>query len=119
MNSIQKKNYVESWKKREKANNIEKEKLAEQAMKKAKSIANLLKNEFKVKKVILFGSLAENNFRKESDIDIAIIDYDKKEYLDMFNTAYDIASPFKIDLLPLKNASDTLKKRILTKGVEL
>ena len=119
MDSTQKKKYVQGWKKREKVKDIKKEKIAEQAMVKANKIANLLKKEYKVKEVILFGSLAENNFRKESDIDIAIVDYNKKEYLEMFNDVYDIASPFKIDLLPLEDASDTLKKRILMKGVKL
>jgi predicted nucleotidyltransferase len=74
---------------------------------------------YKVDKVILFGSLVENKFRKESDIDLALVNINKKEYLQMFNDAYDIASPFKIDLFPLENASDSFKKIILSKGVKL
>ena len=88
-------------------------------MKKARKIAMLLKREYNVEEIILFGSLAENKFRKESDIDLALVNSNKNQYLAMFNDAYDIASPFKIDLLILEEASETLKKRILSKGVKL
>ena len=119
MDPAQRKKYVQGWKQRKKKKKDEKEKLAEEAMEKAKKIANLLTNKYKVEQIILFGSLAENNFRKESDIDLALVNFDKKQYLQIFNDAYDIASPFKIDLLPLEDASDSVKKRILSKGVKL
>ena len=37
----------------------------------------------------------------------------------MYNEICDIASPYKVDLLPLEEASENLKKRISSKGVEL
>ena len=119
MDSTKRKKYIQGWKKRIKNKNIKREKSAENAMKKAKKIAQILKTHYNIEKVILFGSLAENNFRMESDIDLALVNSDKSQYLEMYNKIYDIASPYKVDLLPLEEASENLKKRISSKGVEL
>ena len=40
---------------------------------------DLLKN-FGIKELALFGSYARGDFTKESDIDLAILDIDKKDY---------------------------------------
>jgi predicted nucleotidyltransferase len=46
----------------------------------AREYADVVKTRFDCKKVILFGSYAKGNFRKDSDIDIAVIfaDYDNR-----------------------------------------
>lgn len=119
MDSTKKKKYIKGWKKRIENKTKKRKKMAKKAMEKSKKIAQLLKNKYNVQEVILFGSLAENKFRMESDIDLALINSEKSQYLNMYNDIYDIASPYKVDLLPFEEASKTLKNRILSKGVKL
>ena len=47
-----------------------------------KSIARKLKEKYKAEKIILFGSYAEGNPRKDSDIDLLIIKKTKARHID-------------------------------------
>ena len=47
-----------------------------------KSIAKKLKEKYKAEKIILFGSYAEGNPRKDSDIDLLIIKKTKARHID-------------------------------------
>ncbi len=119
MNQKQRDNYIKGWQKRKKQKEEELKYISEQAMEKAKRISQLLKSKYKIDEIILFGSLAENKFRKNSDIDIAIINSNKEKYFEMVKEAYDIAAPYRLDLLPIEDASSFLKKKIKMKGVQL
>ena len=44
-----------------------------EAILKVKQYKLLLDNYFKIEKVYLFGSYAKNNYREDSDIDVAIV----------------------------------------------
>ena len=49
----------------------------------ARSFAELIKAKFDYKQVVLFGSYAKGNFNEDSDIDIAVIFNDYDENFDM------------------------------------
>jgi uncharacterized protein len=53
------------------------------AIKIARSFAELIKAKFDYKQVVLFGSYAKGNFNEDSDIDIAVIFNDYDENFDM------------------------------------
>ncbi len=44
-----------------------------EAISKVKEYRNLLKNHFQLEKVYLFGSYANGTFKKDSDIDVAVV----------------------------------------------
>jgi predicted nucleotidyltransferase len=45
-----------------------------------KEIKSDLLHQFGIKEIVLFGSYARNDFTQESDVDLAIIDIEKKDY---------------------------------------
>ena len=45
----------------------------DEAILKVKQYRSILENYFKIEKVYLFGSYAKNNYREDSDIDVAIV----------------------------------------------
>lgn len=65
-----------------------------------------------IKKVILFGSLAESTIRSDNfDIDLAV---ESDRYLQMVSVALD--SKFKVDLVELGTVPESLRRRIREKG---
>ncbi len=115
----QRRRYESGWLKRRKekeANLKQKHKLA---LKKAKTIARLLKNKYGIQKVVLFGSLVNDKFWEHSDIDIAVYGMDVERYLDILWEVYQIALPFKIDMIPVEKATGKLVKKIEQEGEEL
>ena len=69
------------------------------------------------RRVWLFGSLAEGGFEEDSDIDLAVeglpagaAPFRAAAELD------DLARPFRVDLVPIEDASDALRERILQHG---
>jgi predicted nucleotidyltransferase len=78
-----------------------------------------LKDNYEATKVILFGSLTTSHFREESDIDLAVKGLALDNYLDIVRKTSEITSPFKVELIPLEEASQALKKRINLEGVEI
>ncbi len=119
MDAKQKERYIKGWKKRIKEKEEKLKNLSNQAMKKAKNISHLLKTKYNVDKVFLFGALAENKFRENSDIDIAIENSNQDEFIEIAKDAYDLAAPYRLDLIPLEKTTASLKKKIKMKGVKL
>ncbi len=65
------------------------------------SIIKTIRRQDKVKKLILFGSRAKNNFRKGSDIDIAII-ADELSLSELNQIRVDLSElllPYKVDVI--------------------
>jgi uncharacterized protein len=119
MDEKQKEEYKIGWLNRKLKKEKKHKYMSKDAMEKAKKISRLLKNKYNINEVILFGSLAEDKFRENSDIDIAIPNYDGKEYMKIVKDVIYIASPYKVDLLPLEKASNSLKRKIAERGVIL
>ena len=111
--------YIKGWQRRRKNKKIKLKQKKEKAMKKAKKISDILKTNYGITKVILFGSLAEDKFWENSDIDLAITGLSEKKYLKAFGEATDIASPFKVDLIIIEKAPEYLLKKINNRGIEI
>ncbi len=119
MDPKEKKKYVKTWLQKEKKKRQEINQKREKAFKKARKISKMLKEDFKINSVILFGSLAENKFWQHSDIDLAVKGLAAENYLTVFSKASDIASPFKVDLVIIEDAPESLLKKINNKGMKL
>ena len=79
-------------------------------------------------KVVLFGSMAQDTFDGDSDIDLAIFSADAtdKNRLDLMTDALIKAMPYKLDIQPLvfpladyHSDNDFIQKEIIERGVEI
>ena len=75
-----------------------------------------------VKKIVVYGSRATSNYRKTSDIDIAIVD-ENWSHSDIslvhFNLEEDLFTPLTIDLVNFYNVSKQSMKDAINKGITL
>ena len=64
--------YLDYWQKQNQQQKVQNQYLAEQARESLTPIIKYLTDTFKIKKIILFGSLAKGKFKETSDIDLAV-----------------------------------------------
>jgi len=82
--------------------------------------AELLRSEFQVEKVVVFGSLTNRElFHIRSDIDLAVWGLPDKLYFRALGAVLDMSPEFLVDLVPFIDASDSLRRTIETEGIEL
>jgi len=85
-------------------------------MERARRISALLKGEYGVSKVLLYGSLAEGFFHEKSDIDLLIDDH-TGSYWDMYAMADRIASPFALSIVCVRDVQRSLLQSAESRGV--
>ena len=85
-------------------------------------IVNILKNYKEVESARIFGSRARGDFRKSSDIDIALFgeNLSLSTNTKIFYDIDELYLPYKIDLINFNTLKekDKLKENILNEGVE-
>lgn len=111
--------YVSGWKKRKENKDVNLEKKHKAALEKASRIADMLKDKYDVKKVVLFGSTATGKLWTHSDIDIAVFGLDEDKYLDIVWEASQLALPFSVDILLAEKTSELLQQKIQREGIEI
>lgn len=92
--------------------------LTEEAWEKAKAVAGLLKNNYGVQEVLLYGSLAWGDFHQGSDIDLLISGL-QDSYWRMYLEAEALARPFPVSIVCIEDATPSLREVALKKGVSL
>jgi predicted nucleotidyltransferase len=109
--------YSSIWKERE----LEEKERRNLALKKARSIAKVLKRKYHAKEVFLFGSLVwrPDFIWTRTDIDLMVKGLEGKNYFETLADVSLIAHPFHVDLIPFENAERSIKKRILREGRRL
>lgn len=86
----------------------------------AQKAAQLLKDQFGAKRVVLFGSLARNDvFHQRSDIDLAVTSIEEGLFWRAWSALDTLESKVEIDLVDLETAPPKLQQRIEQEGVEL
>ena len=86
----------------------------------ARLAATFLNKNFGVRKVFVFGSLLnEELFHLKSDIDLAVLGLDEKHYYRAQGQLLAIDPEFEIDLILMEDASESLKKKIESEGIEI
>ena len=82
--------------------------------------ARVLKQEFGVARVVLFGSLARNSgFTRWSDVDIAAWGIDPKDTFRAIGVIMDLDAEVPVNLVDVKTASPSLLEAIEKDGIEL
>lgn len=73
-----------------------------------------LYDRFGIKKIALFGSYAKDEATEDSDIDLAIIEIDKKDYFNRVQAKYFLEEHFnkKVDIGYFETMRNFLKKRV-------
>ena len=86
----------------------------------ARAAAQILRVEFRVEAIYLFGSLLEPKaIHPGSDIDLATIGLASHQYYEALGTLLCQTKDFSVDLVCLEEAQSSLKQHILDCGVRL
>lgn len=92
---------------------------AEAARAEAKRLAQILADEFGVKRVYLFGSFAWGfETRPDSDIDLAVEGLPPEKFFKAYGRLEN-TTRYAFDLVPLEQARSRLRERILKSGIVL
>lgn len=92
---------------------------AENARIVASAIAKEVKSRFSASRVVLFGSLAREDFQRWSDIDLAVWGVSSADYYRAVAFSSGFSELFKVDLVDAEDCSESLRRHILREGVEL
>ncbi|HEY9704404.1 MAG TPA: nucleotidyltransferase domain-containing protein [Allocoleopsis sp.] len=86
----------------------------------AQEAANLLKTEYGAKQVILFGSiLSIDCINSRSDIDLAVMGINSKDYFRALGRLKRLDADFTIDLVEIQEDKPQIYQNILQKGIVL
>lgn len=110
--------YLAYWRRRQAEQRDRNLRLAQQAREDAARIAAMLRCEFGVTRVLLFGSLVTGRFLPDSDIDLAVADLPAAVFFLALAKASEL-SQFPVDLKPLEEMPPHFKARILASGEEI
>ncbi|MDZ7697277.1 MAG: nucleotidyltransferase domain-containing protein [Deltaproteobacteria bacterium] len=89
-------------------------------LERAKKVAAILKSQFGVRRVILFGSLAAEPWNGVgSDIDLAIEGLEKASYWEAWRVTEEEMIDYPVDLVEIESASESLQRAIERYGIEL
>lgn len=91
------------------------------AIEKARAVAKILKERYKVKEVILFGSLIwrPDFLWRGTDIDLMVKGLDDERYFEILADISTISHPFHTDLIPFDKAWPSIRERALREGLRL
>jgi len=92
--------------------------LRDDARARAERIAELLKGEYGVSRVILYGSLAEGGFHEGSDIDLLVEGFNGP-FWQMYAQADRLAGGFRLSVVCRENADASLLEHVEKRGVVL
>jgi len=83
----------------------------------ASRCAELLGDKYKVKKVILIGSLVSGKVHEKSDIDLVVEGLPAEIYIKSLTELYDLLpAGIDVNLIPFEDAFETLRQKALQKG---
>ena len=94
--------------------------LRERAWQVAKQAAAILKDQFAVTQVIVFGSLARGDlFHAHSDVDLAVLGLDERQYYRAIGCILSLEPTIPIDIVRMEDVPATLQATIKNEGVVL
>jgi len=104
--------YKRYWEKKSLEENAFREELRKEAVRTAAALTEMLVKEFGARRVVLFGSaLTKGAFREDSDIDLGVAGLPRESYFAAMARLM-MSSRFDVDLKPIEEVSELLKKRI-------
>ncbi len=112
--------YRKSYKEREKQKKVKIRQRYKEAWETARAAAEILYKKYKAKKVVIFGSLGNEEFFNEwSDIDIAVWGIVPELYYKAIAEIISLSPIFKIDIVDPDDCSESLKKLIEKEGIAI
>ena len=90
----------------------------QEAMVKARAVAELLKNKYGARAVFLYGSLAWGGFHEASDIDLLVAGF-RGEFWPMYLEAERLTAPFELHLVLAEEAGPSLFEAATKGGIPL
>ena len=93
----------------------------EQLLRRVRTAADILKNQFGARRVLLFGSLAQPYwFKKDSDVDLAVEGLKSgKDYWEAWHLVEEIIADRLVDFIEIETAGESLRLAIQRYGSEL
>lgn len=107
--------YREAYRKRWQEEEALRKQRAVRAEAGARKAAEFLAGKYGVTRAVLFGSLPEGRFREGSDIDLGVEGLPKEKYIGALVGAEEAAG-FPVDIKPLEDISESMRKRIEERG---
>lgn len=111
--------YRRAWARLQEAKQARVRQRADQALAIAREAAAVLRQEFGVRRVWLFGSLARGTFDAASDIDLAVDGMDEKMLLRALGRLLRLHPDFPVDLVDLREAPAGLRTAVQNEGIPL
>lgn len=85
-----------------------------------KRCADILKDKYKVRKVILIGSLVKGIVHEKSDIDLVVTGLDSSLYIKALTDLWDVLpSKVELNLISFEDAFKSLKEKAVKEGVHI
>ncbi len=111
--------YRQALRKRKRVKTLAPERLA-RARKVARKAASILRKEFGVEKIVLFGSVTKPSlFHSRSDVDLAVWGVGEGRYFRAVSALLDIDPEISVDLIEFEFASPRMQEVILQDGKPL
>jgi predicted nucleotidyltransferase len=110
--------FVTYWKQQQTRQRHQNQRLVESAHHDLVQIVAMLRDKYRVQRIILFGSLVKGRFTAESDLDLAVAGLAPSDFF----TAYaeiNRLTRFPVDLKPLEKLHPHFYRRILAHGETL
>jgi predicted nucleotidyltransferase len=107
--------YLSYWKTKQQKTQLYNQNLAQKAKENLVPIINYLIQTFKIKRIILFGSLVKGNFCETSDIDLAVEGIPSEAYFPTLAKINTMSDRW-IDLKPIESLDPHFLKRVLETG---
>lgn len=107
--------YVEYWRRRQDERQRQNRQLAKQARSDLEAVIAALVQEYDVKQIVLFGSLARGRFAHGSDVDLAVEGIPPREFFAAMALANRL-TPLWIYLKPMEDLEPHFRERVFETG---
>jgi predicted nucleotidyltransferase len=108
--------YIQGWRERARQDEERRRALEAKARSLLPSLVGHLVRQHGARRVVLIGSLFDGVFREASDIDLAVEGIPGAALYRAAAELEDLARPFRVDLIPIEDASPDVRRKIETKG---
>jgi predicted nucleotidyltransferase len=96
------------------------EHLRQALLRQVREAADMLRQQFGVQRVVLFGSLArEEWFTADSDVDLAVEGLTPERYWEAWRSVEELISDVPVDFVEIETARPSLRRAILRYGIEV
>ncbi len=110
--------YVAFWRRSQQQLAAHHARLARQARAEADRLADLLRQQYGVRRVILFGSLVRGSFVEGSDIDLAVEGLSRADFFRALGELNSMTR-FWVDIKPLEDLEPRFRERVLSTGEDI